>query len=236
MKGWYFIGIFLLAATGASAQQKTTYVGHIGDTYSVEMELETSNGKDYKGRYRYGGRDEWSRLSGTLYYDKRNAVAKNLVLQEYTGDRNTGVFDLFMENGSLNGTWRKEAQAPEGLPVALTEGKLGLPGPADGFYYAENNELKVTAISDKAIEVDIWIAANRNCKGLRFTGQLIKVGTDWKGSLPDANDNGDAAITLSINGDKANLEINPAFVPGADCRIGTTPYMRQLRKQKGEIR
>lgn len=243
MKKLFYAAIAFFTCMSANAQEPVSYVGNVGN-YKVVMELTSADNKVYTGRYRYEHEKEWLTLSGELYYDRRQINPQNLVLKEFVSTGNpmapkpsTGEFTLYVSGDSLTGFWNKEpgGGAP-GLPVVLTKGK---PEPAkdfDGFYYSGDNELKVKRISDLNIEATIWIAKSAGCAGVRLTGKLIRVGNDWKGSLLADNDNGEAGVVISFSGEQANLQINPAFLAGAKCNIAAAPYVRQLRKEKGELR
>lgn len=227
--GWLFFAQQAFAQTGVS------YVGTVNGKDAIEMELSSDNGKDFTGRYRYQGTKVWILLRGTLIYDKRKPIPENLVLKEFVGNRDIGTFDLYRSGKTLTGTWSQNTETNP-LPVQLVEGKADKATAIDGFYYAGHNEMKVTTVSDNALDVTVWIANNQNCTGIKLTGRLLKVGNEWKGSLPDEYDNGEAAVVLSFAGDKANIEIIPAFLPGTDCQIGATPYLRQMRKESGELK
>lgn len=228
---------FLCLWMGIRTQSQTVvnYVGTVNGKDTIEMELSSSNDKDFTGRYRYEGTKEWILLRGAMYYDKRKPIPENLVLKEFVGSRDIGTFDLYRKGNTLTGTWSQNMQTSP-FPVELVIGKADRSTAIDGFYYVGNNELKVTTVSDNSIEVKIWIANNENCTGIKLTGKLLKVGNEWKGSLPDEYESGEAAVVLSFTGDRANIEIIPAFLPGTDCQIGATPYMRQMRKETGELK
>lgn len=104
---WVMFSIAILFSIKVSAQEKVTYVGTIGDTSKIEMEITTINNKDYSGRYRFQGKREWILLKGAMYIDNRNKVAQNLVLYEFMDGRDTSIFDLYMSGKTLTGTWQK---------------------------------------------------------------------------------------------------------------------------------
>lgn len=109
-------------------------------------------------------------------------------------------------------------------------GKAAQSSSFDGFYYVDNNELKVKTIADNIIEVSVLIGKDESCVGFMLKGNLFKVGDQWKGSLPEGNEKGDATVIISFGVDKANMEIIPAFLPDAKCQIGKDPYIRQMLK------
>ena len=212
------------------AQQKTTYVGTVGDTGKVEMEISTSNEKDYMGRYRYQGKKEWTLLKGAMYYDKRNRIAQNLVLYEFAQSQDTSVFDLYMEGKSLTGTWQQNKQAPI-LAVSLSIGEPDRSSPFDGLYSSVGKELSVKTISSNTVEINMLIEPAGTCEEIKLTGTLLKVGNEWKGSLPDQNDKGEVAIVLSFDGNVAQMEMIPAFVNHSSCLKEKASFIQQMQKK-----
>lgn len=245
MRKLLYICIILLTYAHTRAQDPVSYVGRVGN-HNVEMELTTKDNKAYTGRYRFEGRQEWLLLSGELYYDRRQLNPQNLILKEYvtmntpnplTPAQSSGEFTLYVSGDSLTGYWNKQAGAgAPGIPVVLRKGKPAPNNAFDGFYYVADNELKVKTISENTIEVSIWIASTSSCKGIKLSGTMLRVGNEWKGSLQDENDNGEAGVVLSFAGENAHLQINPALLAGAKCNLSATPYVRQLVKEKGVLR
>ena len=193
------------------AQTPYNYTGTINEKDTVEMELSSSNGKDFTGRYRKQGSKTWILLRGAMYYDRRKPIPENLVLKEFVADRDIGTFDLYRSGSTLTGTWSENTQTSP-VPVSLSVGKLDKSTALDGFYYIADNELKVSTVSDNTIDVTIWIANKGNCPGIKLSGQLLRVGAEWKGSLPDEFDNGEATVILSFGGNNAYIQIGRAHV------------------------
>ena len=230
---WAFIFIWLTVGIEVFAQQKTTYVGTMGDTGKIEMEISTSNEKDYMGRYRYQGKKEWTLLKGAMYYDKRNRIAQNLVLYEFAQSQDTSVFDLYMEGKTLTGTWQKNKQSAI-LAVSLSIGEPDRSSSFDGMYRSVGKELSVKTISSNTVEINMLMEAKGNCEEIKLAGTLLKVGNEWKGSLPDQNDKGEVAIVLSFAGNVAQMEMIPAFVNHANCINEKTSLVQQIQKKRGD--
>lgn len=222
--------IFLLAASGF-AQTKTVYSGLFGDTTRIEMELSTNNGKDYNGRYRFENTKKWILLKGALYYDRRNKNPENLVLYQFSGEQDSAMFDLYFDGKTLAGTWQEERNKPV-QAINLIEGPLQVINDWDGIYVYVSDSLHVKSVNDNTVEVRVHIAAQNNCSEIRLEGTLIKLGNQWKGSLPELNGKGDATVIISFEADNVNMEIIPAFLPDAKCLIGKTPFIRQMQREK----
>lgn len=216
----------LFMVTCGFAQEKVTYSGTFGDTGHIEMEISTNNQKDYYGRYRFENTKKWILLKGAMYFDRRNQIPQNLVLHEFGSDNDTAVFDLYMQGNKLTGTWQQKPHLPIS-EVKLEIGELKKNNAFDGFYRQDANELTVKTVSENSIEVSVWIKDGKNCPEIKLKGRLIKVGEEWKGSMVDAAERGEVAITVSFGMDSAKLEMVPAFSPAIKCEISTAPYVRQ---------
>jgi|GEM_PF-5829500 len=228
---WVLVMIWLAVWEMGFAQQKVTYVGTIDDTGKVEMEISTTNEKDYMGRYRYQGKKEWTLLKGAMYYDKRNKIAQNLVLYEFAQSQDTSFFDLYMEGKSLTGTWQRNRQSKISA-VSLSIGEVDKSNAFDGMYVMDGNELDVKTIAGNTVEINLLLKQIGKCEEIRLAGTLLKVGNDWKGSLPDQNEKGDVSIVLSFDDDRANIELIPAFINNSACLLGNASYTQQMQKQK----
>lgn len=76
------------------------YKGSIDNKYAIEMTLTTDGGAYYTGEYMYVKNKRPIQLSGQRVDD-----GDRLVLEEYVGDKMTGLFDGILGRSGYSGTW-----------------------------------------------------------------------------------------------------------------------------------
>lgn len=103
--------LYIFGCVFGAAAQTAAYIGTI-DKYKIILELNTSDGKTYTGRYHYNAKDQWIQLKGRT---------KGLVLYltEYTGGKTTGLWELVFEDTKATGSWRK-SPAAKALKIQLS--------------------------------------------------------------------------------------------------------------------
>lgn len=98
--------------------------------------------------------------------------------------------------------------------------------PLDGYYRADANLLEIKFTSETEMDITLIVPKSKGCNGLSLSGKLLKIQDRWKGSLDDETSKGSAAIELTFIGEKINIQLMPAFLPGIGCLMEANPYMR----------
>lgn len=217
---------FLVLTVTPFYAQKKTYYGVLGDSGNVELEISTNNNKDYMGRYRFENTKNWILLRGAMYIDRRNRIAQNLVLYEFSAGKDTAVFDLYKEGVVLSGTWQRNKTSPI-KEVRLEEGDINRSAIHDGVYTNGENSIEIKALRNNIMEVGVLVKSQDDCPEINMKGTLIKVNEMWKGSISASFVEEEASVVLSFEADTAYLELIPSFIPGSGCEIKHIAYERQ---------
>lgn len=162
--------IFIICIIDCGAQT-ASYIGTIGK-YKIIMELNTEDGENYTGRYRYNGQTQWITLIG-----KAEGLA--LYLKEFVKGKNTGIIDLVFDDTNASGSWRKsKTDIPLTIQLSFMEDGTHtnvhdpIPDNLTGHYefhpiidnenFPEDykndlpfGELNINQISDRDIEFDL---------------------------------------------------------------------------------